>query len=222
MVWTEERHGQLVTLAQRGMTASQVAEELGTTRNAILGRAHRHGIKFLGARPLPPRRWQAASGRPKGSKPPPNHPMRRGRPRGARAFTDQEIATAIAARLAGLSYRKAAAMIGASAISLRQNWMKDASLTVLGRTLYMRAKADAAARAQAAAAQQKARLERIDAWNEGVMRRLPPRLASIAQRRLAGETLQEIGDDLGLTRERVRQLFKKAISAGLHYPREVA
>jgi len=45
-----------------------------------------------------------------------------------------------------------------------------------------------------------------------VLRRLPPRLADILTRRAAGQTLQSIGSDLGVTRERIRQLEKRALT----------
>lgn len=40
---------------------------------------------------------------------------------------------------------------------------------------------------------------------------LDPRRRDVVRRRMAGETLQEIGDSLGLTRERVRVLEAKAL-----------
>ena len=43
------------------------------------------------------------------------------------------------------------------------------------------------------------------------LRFLPERLRSILLRRAAGETLAEIGSDLGLSKERVRQLFDKGL-----------
>jgi GcrA cell cycle regulator len=51
MSWTDERIEQLRTLWTKGMTASQIAEELGgVSRNAVIGKAHRLGLQ---SRPSP-------------------------------------------------------------------------------------------------------------------------------------------------------------------------
>lgn len=51
MSWTDERIDQLKTLWENGLTASQIAEELGgVSRNAVIGKAHRLGLK---SRPSP-------------------------------------------------------------------------------------------------------------------------------------------------------------------------
>ncbi|MBO9670077.1 MAG: GcrA cell cycle regulator [Sphingobium sp.] len=51
MSWTDERIDQLKTMWERGMTASQIADELGgVSRNAVIGKAHRLGLQ---ARPSP-------------------------------------------------------------------------------------------------------------------------------------------------------------------------
>lgn len=64
MSWTDERIDQLKTMWEKGMTASQIAEELGgVSRNAVIGKAHRLGLQ---SRPSPvkandaPRRKPAA------------------------------------------------------------------------------------------------------------------------------------------------------------------
>jgi GcrA cell cycle regulator len=49
--WTDERIDQLKSLWEKGMTASQIAEELGgVSRNAVIGKAHRLGLQ---SRPSP-------------------------------------------------------------------------------------------------------------------------------------------------------------------------
>jgi GcrA cell cycle regulator len=51
MSWTDERIEQLKTMWQKGMTASQIAEELGgVSRNAVIGKAHRLELQ---SRPSP-------------------------------------------------------------------------------------------------------------------------------------------------------------------------
>jgi GcrA cell cycle regulator len=52
-VWSEERIEQMKKLAGEGMSASQIAAELGgLSRNAVLGKLHRLGVS---ARPRPPK-----------------------------------------------------------------------------------------------------------------------------------------------------------------------
>ncbi|MGQ0660405.1 GcrA family cell cycle regulator [Sphingosinicella sp.] len=51
MSWTDERIDRLKALWTKGVTASQIAEELGgVSRNAVIGKAHRLGLQ---ARPSP-------------------------------------------------------------------------------------------------------------------------------------------------------------------------
>ena len=51
MSWTDERIDRLKALWTQGMTASQIADELGgVSRNAVIGKAHRLGLQ---ARPSP-------------------------------------------------------------------------------------------------------------------------------------------------------------------------
>ena len=51
MSWTDERIEQLKGMWEKGLTASQIAEELGgVSRNAVIGKAHRLGLQ---SRPSP-------------------------------------------------------------------------------------------------------------------------------------------------------------------------
>ena len=51
MSWTDERIDQLKGMWEKGMTASQIADELGgVSRNAVIGKAHRLGLQ---SRPSP-------------------------------------------------------------------------------------------------------------------------------------------------------------------------
>ena len=51
MSWTDERIDSLKSMWEKGMTASQIAEELGgVSRNAVIGKAHRLGLQ---SRPSP-------------------------------------------------------------------------------------------------------------------------------------------------------------------------
>lgn len=68
MSWTDERIEQLKGMWEKGLTASQIAEELGgVSRNAVIGKAHRLGLQ---SRPSPvkaadaPRKPASAPRRP--------------------------------------------------------------------------------------------------------------------------------------------------------------
>ena len=51
MSWTNERIAKLKKLWEKGLTASQIADELGgVSRNAVIGKAHRLGLQ---SRPSP-------------------------------------------------------------------------------------------------------------------------------------------------------------------------
>jgi GcrA cell cycle regulator len=51
MSWTDERIERLKSMWEKGMTASQIADDLGgVSRNAVIGKAHRLGLQ---ARPSP-------------------------------------------------------------------------------------------------------------------------------------------------------------------------
>ena len=59
MSWTDERIDRLKTLWEKGMTASQIAEDLGgVSRNAVIGKAHRLDLQ---SRPSPVKGGDVAS-----------------------------------------------------------------------------------------------------------------------------------------------------------------
>ena len=75
MSWTDERIDRLKELWSKGMTASQIADELGgVSRNAVIGKAHRLGLQ---SRPSPVKpnepepKAKAAVAKPKAEEPKP-------------------------------------------------------------------------------------------------------------------------------------------------------
>ncbi len=72
MSWTDERIDQLKRLWEQGMTASQIADELGgVSRNAVIGKAHRLGLQ---SRPSPVRSAEPAAVAPPEAEPEPVAP----------------------------------------------------------------------------------------------------------------------------------------------------
>ena len=68
MSWTDERIDRLKELWTKGMTASQIAEELGgVSRNAVIGKAHRLGLQ---SRPSPVKPNDIGTVKPKAAKAP--------------------------------------------------------------------------------------------------------------------------------------------------------
>ncbi len=67
MSWTDERIERLKELWSNGMTASQIAEELGgVSRNAVIGKAHRLDLQ---SRPSPVKGADSESSAPKAAEP---------------------------------------------------------------------------------------------------------------------------------------------------------
>ncbi|RHW19356.1 GcrA cell cycle regulator [Sphingomonas gilva] len=77
MSWTDERIDQLKSMWEKGMTASQIADELGgVSRNAVIGKAHRLGLQsrpspVKAAEPVKPAPKPAAEAKPKPAAAPP-------------------------------------------------------------------------------------------------------------------------------------------------------
>ena len=84
MSWTDERIEKLTKMWEGGSTASQIAEELtGVSRNAVIGKAHRLGLK---ARPSPVKaneKPEAAAAAPKPAAPKPQAEARVAAPKPA-------------------------------------------------------------------------------------------------------------------------------------------
>ena len=67
MAWTDERIDRLKSMWEKGMTASQIADDLGgVSRNAVIGKAHRLGLQ---ARPSPVKPNDVAHVEPAPAKP---------------------------------------------------------------------------------------------------------------------------------------------------------
>ena len=49
--WTTERVEQLRNYVTAGLTCSQIADEIGVTRNAVIGKIHRLGLSTAGRKP---------------------------------------------------------------------------------------------------------------------------------------------------------------------------
>lgn len=72
MSWTDERIEQLRSMWEKGLTASQIADELGgVSRNAVIGKAHRLGLK---SRPSPVKATEKVVKAPKPATPKPAAP----------------------------------------------------------------------------------------------------------------------------------------------------
>ena len=78
MSWTDERIERLTKMWEGGSTASQIADELGgVSRNAVIGKAHRLGLK---ARPSPVKPNEKPEPAPRAAKPVAEAPPRAAAP----------------------------------------------------------------------------------------------------------------------------------------------
>ncbi|MDT8870090.1 GcrA family cell cycle regulator [Komagataeibacter rhaeticus] len=67
MEWTEETIARLRDLWQQGLSTAEIGRQLSVTKNAVVGKAHRLGLK---PRPSPIRRAARAVTPAPGPKPP--------------------------------------------------------------------------------------------------------------------------------------------------------
>lgn len=217
--WSDATQAALEEMARAGATGREIAEALGTTRNAVLGRCHRTGVVL----PMTARKAVLCGKRIAGAAKPKAArkfgTSRRGRQKGDRGYSDVQIAAVLAARMAGASRAKAARLIGCCVGSV-QNWEKIDTLQQVARGIYERAASDAALRAKARHDAEQSRRSALAAANERVLAKIEverPRTAKIARAYLAGHTGQHIGDELLLTRERVFQILAQAAAFGVDF-----
>lgn len=219
MAWTKQQHETLARMAP-DHSAREIAKALGITRNGVLGRAHRYGISINPNRDRHAfaRGNNHSTGGRRGKKLPEGHPATRSRPRGSHAFSLEQRAAALAARMAGASWRKSAELVGASAQILAKHWSQDPSVIGRATELFNQARAEALrvrlvrqrllALEASAVAQHNARI--LSGWGE--------RNRRWVERKLKGESLAAIAADFGVTRERVRQVLMRAVEQGLRSP----
>lgn len=92
MSWTDERIDRLKSMWEKGLTASQIADELGgVSRNAVIGKAHRLGLK---SRPSP---VKANEGEAKPAPKPKARPVEKPAPRAAAPAPERSTAATPAA-----------------------------------------------------------------------------------------------------------------------------
>ena len=92
MSWTDERIATLKKMWEGGSTASQIAEELGgVSRNAVIGKAHRLGLK---SRPSPVKANEKKKAAPKAKAPPKPAPKAAPKPPAPKAAAPAKPAAA--------------------------------------------------------------------------------------------------------------------------------
>src|SRR5688572_26895716 len=98
MSWTDERIDRLKELWTKGMTASQIADELGgVSRNAVIGKAHRLGLQSRPS-PVKPNEPVAAAPKPRPAAPAVEAPAEPQKPAApARSAASPDLSPAAAA-----------------------------------------------------------------------------------------------------------------------------
>lgn len=66
LMWNDEKIGKLKKLWQEGLTTGEIGKRLGVSKNAVVGKAHRLGLK---GRPSPIKRQEAVPGAPAAAAP---------------------------------------------------------------------------------------------------------------------------------------------------------
>lgn len=217
--WTAEDQATMTQMAADGKAAKDVGLALGVSRNAVLGRAHRTGVRFVMTdekKAALANRFGKRSG--KRSSPKPGSAVYRTRPRGASCYTRRERILAVTSHLAGLSAAGSARLVGASAQTLTRLWMRDDELVLEAREILGRAKALAIESVRERETARHFETVRARSANQPILAKMAPRNRDIVERKLRGESLQQAATFHGITRERARQILNKAVKAGLVAP----
>lgn len=201
MGWTPERIA-VIRLNATTLSAAEIGGLLGTSRSAVLGYAHRNGISLAGPDKKPGRPRRAGPGRPKGIKP-------KTRPASGLRHDHRTRLTAVAARLAGASYTKAARLAGCSPESIMNNWMKDACLVAEARPIAERAIAEAVLVAHRRAEVIRVKTERIKAWNRGIAARAERRHGIMLEAYIETGSMFDAAMIVGVTRQRIHQVVSR-------------
>jgi len=127
----------------------------------------------------------------------------------------------VAAQLCGESYDKLARRLGPTHRSVHV-WKNNPAIRTDAEALAERIKAQAAAREaeerRLREAEAEAERVRIAAHNEPILAAMPLRHRNMMASRIAGQTLEEIGQAFGVSRERIRQIEAKWRLQGLIVP----
>jgi hypothetical protein len=211
--WSKSDQGRLEELAASGVSASVAARALETTRNAILGRAFRTGVKFNGASISAPKRGKYNCAFSK-----------RGHPRGARSVPHNIIIQAVALHLAGIGSFTAAKPFGVSPHSVRR-WAQDPEIHAEASPIAQRAKAETEAvcamRRQREEERVKTRLETAARVNQDVFRSLPSKHVAVLRAYVEIQNMAAVAPLFGVSRERIRQIVVAAERKGFIAPTEI-
>lgn len=246
--WTDERDAQLRACAAEGLSARQAGARLGTTRNAILGRAHRLGdVKFDGK--AEPRPRKAKERRERLPRAPRVSSVAARNEEMVRLYLAGHTAPEIAAAF-GLSTHTVPNILSRLGAKRREEYVfsREKRLQALCNGLSgAMSWADAArsigcytgslqnwrrdealmsearailARARAETAAKAAAAQAVmDATNERVLVLLPPRRQEIARAYLAsGHSYTATAEAVGVSRQRVHQVIAAAQQLGLVLP----
>lgn len=254
--WTDAEQATLGRMAAELRPVREIANALGKTRNAVIGRAARKGVKLRdrpAAKPKAPRQPHAE--RPRTRIAPElrakarelylagltyaeisaqtgistgnfaglfrDLPKRRQGMKTGKRYDHAFKVSAVAATMTGESFRKASARLGPEEKSIHA-WKANPAVFVDAEALAARVKAAWGAeqerlRIEAEAAAEAERV-RIETNNEPIFALMSERTQRMLRSRVAGQTLQQVGDAFGVTRERVRQIEVRWRAQGLIVP----